>query len=308
MRRARIGAARIVGARIVGAALGALAALGACDGASPDPGLGLWLQVQGAQHRPGPFPADEGGPAAIDVQTRHGQILIDRINEPLDATLDPAAHAAVIGIAGSPGTWLVRAGAPDSDTPGLPSAKAVFGVADGFPPGPFTLVVAASDADGRFGAPATTEIVALHEVPPAEPLAIGLLWDGAADLDIHVVDPLGGEAWSDDPNTYVPPPPGEPIDPEEYKRHGILDRDANQSCRRDGRPAEYVIWRLLPPPGEYVVRVDARAMCGDAIAHWSVVAYRMGELIGAARGASTEGDVLLPHGAGAGVLALRFAL
>jgi len=280
----------------------------ACDGASPDPGLGAWLQVQGAQYRPGPFPADAGGPPAIDVQTRHGQILIDRLDEPLDATLDPAAGAAVIGIAGSEGAWIIRAGAPDFDTPGLPSAKAVFGVAEGFPPGPFTLQVAASDADGRFGAPATAELIALHAAPPMEPLAIGLVWDGAADLDVHVVDPLGGEAWSDDPNTYVPPPPGDPIDPEEYKRHGILDRDANKDCHRDGHPAEHVIWTQPPPAGAYVVRVDARAMCGDAIVHWSVVAYRDGEPIGAARGASTPSDTELPHGAGAGVLALRFSL
>jgi hypothetical protein len=289
-------------------AVAATLGLAACDGASPDPGLGAWLQVAGAQYRPGPLPADEGGPPAIDVQTRHGQIVIDRLDEPLDATLDAAARAAVIGVAGGDGAWLVRAGAPDADTPGLPSAKAVFGVAEGFPPGPFTLQVAASDELGRFGAPATIELVALHEMPPAAPLAIGLAWDGAADLDIHVVDPLGGEAWSDDPNTYVPPPPGEPIDPEEYKRHGILDRDANMDCHRDGRPSEYVIWSVAPPPGEYVVRVDARQMCGDAIAHWAVAAYQDGALIGAARGASTPDDTLLPHGAGAGALALRFSL
>ena len=30
-------------------------------------------------------------------------------------------------------------------------------------------------------------------------------WDGAADLDLHVVDPLGGEAWSGNPNT-IPTP------------------------------------------------------------------------------------------------------
>jgi hypothetical protein len=289
-----------------GLALAAGLALGACDGASPDPGLTFQLQVAGAQYRPGPFPGDAGGPAAIDVQTRHAQLLIDRIAEPLDATLEAPARAAAIGIEGADGAWIVRAGPPDGGTPGLPSAKAVFGVAADFPPGPFTLKVAASDAEGRFGAPATTELMALHAPPPEGMLAIGLVWDGAADLDLHVVDPLGGEAWSDDPNTYVPPPPGEPADPEEYKRHGILDRDANQDCRRDGRPSEYVVWAMAPPPGEYIVRVDARAMCGDAIAHWAVAAYRGSEVIAAVRGVSVPEDVLLPHGAGAGVLALRF--
>jgi hypothetical protein len=306
MRRAC--SARRGGALVAAALVAPLAApLAACDGASPDPGLGAWLQVAGAQYRPGPFPADAGGPPALDVLTRRGQILIDRLDEPIDATLTAGARAAAIGIAGSDGAWIVRASAPDSDTPGLPSAKAVFGVAEGFPPGPFTLVVAASDEGGRFGAPASAELLALHADAPAAPLAIGLVWDGAADLDLHVVDPLGGEAWSDDPNTYVPPPPGEPIDPEEYKRHGILDRDANQNCRRDGRPSEHVIWTVPPPPGEYVVRVDARSMCGDAAAYWSVVAYRGGEPIASVRGTSVPEDTALPHGAGAGLLALRFS-
>lgn len=299
------------GARVTAALAACAVALAACDGASPDPGLAQWLHVEsstGAQFRPGPFPADTGGPAALDALTRHSMIIIDQLDEPIDATLDGPARAAVVGIEGSAGTWIIRAGAPDSDTPGLPSAKAVFGVTAGFPPGPFTLKIAASDDAGRFGPAATAEMMALLEPPPTGTLAIGLVWDGAADLDLHVVDALGGEAWSDDPNTYTPPPPGEPIDPEEYKRHGILDRDANQDCRRDGRPSEYVLWTIEPPPGEYLVRVDARAMCGDAIAHWAVAAYRAGELVGAARGASTAEDVVQPHGAGAGVLALRFSL
>jgi hypothetical protein len=285
----------------------ALATLGlACVGASPDPGLHLALQVAGAQYRPGPFPADAGGPATIDIKTAHGLLLINQLTEPLNATLEGPATGAAIGIEGADGAWIVRAGPPDTDTPGLPSAKARFGVAADFPPGPFLLKVAASDAEGRFGPAATVDLTALHALPPAAPFAIGLVWDGAADLDLHVVDPLGGEAWSDDPNTFVEPPPGTPIDPEEYKRHGILDRDGNMDCRRDGQPAEYVIWMMAPPQGEYIARVDARSMCGDAIAHWTVAAYRDGERIAAARGVSVPEDTALPHGAGAGVLALRF--
>ena len=138
---------------------------------------------------------------------------------------------------------------------------------------------------------------------------IALVWHGRADLDVHVVDPLGGEAWSDDPNTYVPPRPGDPPDPPDaWRDHGILDHDGNKDCRRDANPAEHVIWTVEPPAGEYVVRVDARAMCGDASAAWFVAAYRNGELIGAARGVAIPDDTLLPHGAGAGGRALRFAL
>lgn len=285
-----------------------LALAGCQDGASPDPGLGAMLQVSGAQFRPGPFPEDRGGPAAIALATRHAQIVIDRLDEQLDGTLEGPAHAAAIGIAGADGAWIVPAGPPALDTPGLPSATALFGVAADFPAGPFTLQIAASDADGRFGPPATTQLIANPEDPPSGELVIALRWDGAADLDLHVVDALGGEAWADDPNTFEPPPPGTPVDPFEYEKHGILDHDGNKGCVREGRPSEHVIWRHPPPPGDYVVRVDARSMCGDASAHWYVAAYRGGELLGAARGISTPADVLEPHGRGAGVLALRFAL
>jgi hypothetical protein len=137
---------------------------------------------------------------------------------------------------------------------------------------------------------------------------ISLVWDGRADLDLHVVDAEGGEAWSDKVNTMKPPVPGEPVDPLEFQKHGILDHDGNKACRRDGRPNENVIWTMPPPAGNYVVRVDTRAMCGAPAAAWYVAAYRNGELIGAARGLSSPDDTLAPHGAGAGVTALRFSL
>lgn len=283
-------------------------AIAGCNAASPDPGLGARLHVQGAQFRPGPFPANDGGPATLSITSHHSEITIGRLGEPLRGVLELSARGAVIGIDGSEGSWLIAAGVPDLDTPGLATARALFGVTDEFPAGPFRLVVAASDDHGHFGASAATVIVANDEPPPTGELVIGLAWDSAADLDLHVVDALGGEAWSDDPNTSQPPPPGEPVDPTAHLSGGILDHDGNKDCRRDGRPSEHVIWTAPPPSGEYIVRVDASSMCGDASAAWYVAAYRRGELIGAARGVSTGDDVLQPHGRGAGTLALRFSL
>lgn len=285
-----------------------LLALAACDAASPDPGLGALLQVEGAQYRPGAFPDEDGGPAALQVTTRHSAITIGHLDESLSGVLEPTARGVVIGIDGADGTWLLPAGVPELDTPGYASARAVFGVGDEFPAGPFVLRLAASDEHGRFGASATTMLVANEEPPPEGELVVGLTWDSAADLDLHVVDPLGGEAWSDDPNTWEPPPPGEPVDPEAYKTGGILDHDGNKACRRDGRPREHVIWSMPPPAGDYIVRVDARSTCGDASAAWYVAVYRSGDVLAAARGVSTPADVLEPHGQGAGTLALRFSL
>ncbi|HLL22355.1 MAG TPA: hypothetical protein VK427_09500 [Kofleriaceae bacterium] len=289
-----------------------LLVLTACDAASPDPGRTAELQVEGAQFRPGAFPRADGGPATLALSTRSSMLIVDRFDGQLRGILEPHARAAAIGIAGDDDAWIVVAGPPDLDSPGQPTAKASFGLAASFPAGPFTLQLAAADEHGRFGEPQTTTVVALDELPPAGELVVGLYWEGRADLDLHVVDPLGGEAWSDDPNTYVPPPPGTPVDPEAYKAGGILDRDGNKDCRRDGRPREHVIWRRPPPTGNYVVRVDARAMCGDEIASWYAVAMRGGEVLGQARGIATRDDVLVDQDtngrAGAGVHAFGFTL
>jgi hypothetical protein len=287
-------------------------ALAACTGVSPDPGLTAQLQVPGAQFRPGPFPGDEGGPATLGLGTTHAMMLIGRFLESFDGTLEPSAHAAVFGIEGADDAWLVVAGAPDFDTPGSPSAKARFGLAADFPPGPVTFVMAAADADGRFGAPAYREVIAAVEPPPDGELVIELAWQGRADLDLHVVDALGGEGFSDDPNTFDPPI-GEPVDPVEFRNHGILDHDGNKDCRRDAHPSEHFIWTVPPPAGDYVVRVDTPAMCGDPSAVWYVAAYRKQPdgtlvLLGSATGVSTQDDTLHPRGRGAGVTALRFAL
>ncbi|MDB4963054.1 MAG: hypothetical protein JWP01_3053 [Myxococcales bacterium] len=288
----------------------ALLALAGCEAASSDPGYAALLQVADAQFRPGGMPPDRGGPAALVVSTQHARIPIGSVDEQIRGVLDPSARVAVIGIDGVEGTWLVPAGVADLDTPGQPTAKARIGVAPEFPPGPFTLVVTASDEHGRFGAPATVELIADEVPPPTGELVIALVWDGPADLDLHVVEPDGGEAWSDKPNTMRPPAPGTPVDPAEYLKHGILDHDGNKDCHREGMPREHVIWQMPPPGGEYLVRVDTPSLCGAASAAWYVAVYRAGDPdpIAAARGISTPADVLEPRGAGAGVLALRFSL
>lgn len=298
-------------------AVALLALLGACDAASSDPALDAIFRVESGQFREGPFPADEGGPATVAVATLSTRVEIAARTEQVRGVLEPTARAAVIGIEGFEGTWLVPAGVPGLDTPGFPVATAVFRLTEDFEPGPFVMQVAAADETGRFGPLGSTMLVAAERPPPTGELVIALSWSGAADLDLHVVAPDGGEAWSGKPNTMKPPVPGEPVDPEEYKKHGRLDHDGNQDCRREPSPNENVIWTMPPPAGEYIVRVDARSMCGAPNASWTVAVYRNDVLIegAAVRGLSTQADVVrlpLPpaqwHGAGAGAFALRFAL
>lgn len=285
----------------------------ACGGTSSDPGLTAMLQVERAQFRPGTFPADSGGPATLALQSQHAAITIGELGESVRGTLGLGGRAAAIGVVGFADAWLVVAGPGELDTPDNPSARARIGVADPFPPGPFTLIMAAADERGAFGPPTTLDLVAEPTPPPDGELVIELVWESAADLDLHVVEPgpNGGEAYSGDPNTFDPPP-GEPVDPLEFRRHGILDRDGNKACRRDGRPSEHVIWSEPAPSGDYIVRVDTPSLCGDPSAAWHVAAYRKHNgvvtLVAAARGVAVADDVVQPRGRGAGVLALRFTL
>ena len=94
-----------------------LVVVAGCTAASPDPGLGALLQVQGAQYRPGAFPADDGGPAALAVVTAHAAIPIGTFRERIDGTLEAAARSTVIGIDGFDDTWLVPAALRTSTRP-----------------------------------------------------------------------------------------------------------------------------------------------------------------------------------------------
>jgi hypothetical protein len=294
----------------VRAILAFLFALAGCDGASSDPGYDAWLQLPEAQWRPGELPADEGGPAVLGVQTTRGVLQIGSVRERLRGQLGARARAFAIGLAGDHGTWLLPAEPPTSEVPDAPSFDVRAQLALDLPAGPIELVVVAFDEQGRAGPVYRTERIAVIEEPPAGQLVFELTWDGPADLDLHVVDALGGEAWSGDPNTWQAPPPGEPFAPDAWKSGGILTQDGNAACRRDTHPREHVVWQLPPPAGRYLVRVDARSMCGAISAGWRVAAYRGAEreLLGAARGTSLLDDTLVEHGRGAGVLALELMI
>jgi hypothetical protein len=288
--------------------------------ASSDPGLGTAIRVDGAQFRPGEFPGSTGGPPVLSLATAHAMVVIDEDRERIHGVLDPAAQAAVVGVAGARGAWIVPAGPPDIDTPTDASLHAVFGVTDALGPGPFALEVAAVDASGRIGDPQRVDLVAADSPPPDGDLVVSLEWTGAADLDLHVIDPTGSEVWVGHPNTWQAPPPGTPGgDPCAFLSGGILDQDANAGCTRDDRPREDVIWKTrmcttnqvapIIPPGSYTVRVEARSLCGDASAAWAVSVQHELDVLGGARGIATPDDATYaPHGRGAGTTAVQFSL
>ncbi len=279
-------------------------ALAGCDAASSELGRDALLQVDGAQWRPGPAPTARGGPTVEAVTVVRTQLLRDTDGQRISGALGGGATAVWIGLDGDDGGWIVTAGPPSIDTPSLPSFAATIAIAAAVPLGPASVRFLAIDGGSRPG-PAAVETFLVEDLPPPSgELVVALGWDGPADLDLHVVAPDGGEAWSGDPNTWEPPPPGTPIDPDAWRGGGLLDRDANAACRRDARPREHVIWTRPPPSGRYLVRVDARSLCGAASAYFYAALYRGDLLIASGEGLATPDDVLQPHGAGSGITVL----
>jgi hypothetical protein len=183
--------------------------------------------------------------------------------------------------------------------------------------GPHPLQVAAIDAGGRFGPPSMLTLTARpHEVDLTEThLVVSLSWDTEADLDLHVVVPTSPPitVWSKHPSSYVPPGPGDPVDPDAVDAAGALDVDSNSQCQIDGRREENVVWRgalAVPPAGTYAVRVDTFSLCGAPTAHWFVDVFRDGDptSLAHAEGTVVDSDTRGAHVAGSGARALTFDL
>jgi uncharacterized protein YfaP (DUF2135 family) len=176
------------------------------------------------------------------------------------------------------------------------------------PAGPYDLLVRAVDEAGHFGPPSRHTLAAEGPPLPEGALVISLRWDREADLDLHVVDPGGVEIYKGNINSYEPPPPGQPMDPNAWQAGALLDFDSNADCVIDGRRQENVVWKNAPPPGHYLVRVDTFSLCRESFANWTVDVRANGALIARATGESLPTDEETPHDRGAGVLAVAFDL
>jgi uncharacterized protein YfaP (DUF2135 family) len=79
---------------------------------------------------------------------------------------------------------------------------------------------------------------------------VNITWNSTADVDLYVVDPLGEEIYYGDRGSVS---------------GGILDIDSNAACGSDGPRAENIFWPfgVVPPRGEYTVRVNYWSACGE---------------------------------------------
>lgn len=116
---------------------------------------------------------------------------------------------------------------------------------------------------------------------------VSVSWDSATDVDLHVVEPGGGE------EIYF----GNTAS----ASGGLLDLDSNAGCSIDSINNENITWPVgTAPEGEYVVRVNFWSDCDTAGANYTVTtnvcgetktfpgSFSQGESTGGGLGAGTE--------------------
>jgi len=276
------------------------------EGASSDPALASRMRILQAQFVEGATPAAFAGPEIAALELLSTTIWPGYADKPLRGVLGATATAAALALSGDAGFWLVPAGAPDVSTPTLPTFRCNAAFSRSLPEPAYTLEVRAVDAHGQFGPPQRQTLTVLPIAPAravAGELNVTLTWDSDADLDLHVLDPLGNEIFHGAPSSVDPFTSGS-----SSESVGILDVDSNADCADDQLRQEDVVWAQEPPAGRYSVRVDTTSLCGSAIAHWRVQVTLHGAALVAAQGISLDSDTWGPHDRGAGVLAIGFTV
>jgi hypothetical protein len=300
-----------------------------CEGASADNGLTARLRLTGAQFVPGalqPAP-DATGPVAM-ASPSVAKLYPGVQNIPLGGSV-AGGTSVLLGFANDTGYWIVPAPLLDvTSTPDNPvyTFSTRMALSPDTPMGMETLIVRGVDAAGNVGPSQQGNIMVAAPVPPGA-MVITLEWDTNADLDLHAVVPLDTtvtlppgvdppasgtiEVWAKSPLALPPNPRGyDTMDPA-VKGVGHLDFDSNSNCQIDGRRQENIVFASHPPAGEYIVRVDAFSMCGQASAQWTVSVSGNDDTLtlpNPATWQATDTDTRGAHGLGAGRLALDFHL
>jgi hypothetical protein len=263
------------------------------------------MQVSGAQFVPGALPAEADGPRVESLELQSNSIWPGYPSKQVKGSLDEGSAAAILFLVGDSGYWILPAAAPDVAAPALPTFRAVVSFSETLPQGSYQMETHSVDANGALGPPLFHELTAIarpgaNRTPAV--LAVTLTWDTESDLDLHVVDPLENEIYHAAPTSLDGFTPGA----ETSKSYGLLEADSNANCVIDGLRREQVTWSPSAPSGSYLVRVDAKSLCKEAIAHFSVEVSTLGRTLTTVSGVLLDADTAMPHDRGAGVLALRF--
>lgn len=182
-----------------------------------------------------------------------------------DATIASAYRSALTTSDGRQGTWSdIDFGLPAGLT--LASSGSITGIPQG-PVGDYPVLVEFVDASGK----AATTTVWIRVQPTTSlgggDIQVTLRWSGAADLDLHTVDPSGQHIYYGNSTS---------------ASGGQLDHDANAGCNGpadDDNPVENIYWPTgTAPNGSYQAWVSVWSTCGAPV-DWHLTVRRNGALI-----------------------------
>jgi hypothetical protein len=260
---------------------------------------------------------------AVTVSQFRGVAFPGATNKVLAGSVQPPGRSVAVGLSDDDGYWILPAPGMDEQTGGndLQFSTTVSFASD-IGAGRHDLVLRAVLADGQMGPALIQPVMITNFTDITGTLQIRLSWDTNADLDLHVIVPVVQpdppdpkvaatiEVWVNQPSSLPQRPVFNPYTPEELAAGGLLDHDSNASCVIDGRRQENVVWGGAPPPGNYIVRVDATSLCGEIDAQWQVDVFLGGDPlpVHTALGEAIDSDTRFSHGQGAGVEALEFSI
>lgn len=259
-----------------------------CSGVAADPGTDALIRVQGGSWMRGPFPASSGGPEVLGAYLGQTRLRPGQRDKGYSGVTEAHATAVLVALEGDLGYFRVPVGlAPEVDR-GL-GFTANFSLSPSVEFGEHTLLTAAVDERGLVGAPLLVEFSVSSGTNPDDVLSVHLNWAGPADLDLHLVVPDGSEIFAGDPVYRV-----------NGERLGALDFDSNADCVFDGRGAEVIAFSDFAPPGQYIVRVETRSLCGEESAPFQVKAFGEDGQVVNVEGIALPSDTRFSGGRGSG--------
>lgn len=233
-------------------------------------GLEEPIRVHGAQFFEGELPAEGDGPKVVTVDSPNNKLPQGFLGKSYEGNVTKGAWSIAFKLAGhGAGYWLVPVGFPDPITDGELRWDAKLDLAANAPVGKQTVEIEAFDESGKPGPRFKQDLEILPSVPKGRAVIV-LRWDSAADLDLVVINPSGKVSDPKHPTSVDDPDAG--IAPA-----GVIDRDSNGACVRDGYQQEAMVFRDQVPPGTYEVYVRMFAGCGAAAANFTATVYVDGE-------------------------------
>jgi hypothetical protein len=304
----------------------ALAGLGCDAGVRGRTGLDHMLRLSnatfvGEELSPAADPTVVNGPV-VAVNNFHGIAFPGATNKVLAGSVQPPGRSVAVGLADDDAYWIVPAPGIDQQLGNDLLFSTSVSFSSDISAGRHDLVLRAILADGRMGPALIQPVMITNFTDISGALQVRLSWDTNADLDLHVIAPVVQsdppdpkapatiEVWVNQPSSLPQRQVFNPYSPEELAAGGLLDHDSNASCVIDGRRQENVVWGGPPPPGSYIVRVDAVSLCGEIDAQWQVDVFLGGDPlpVHTALGEAIDSDTRFSHGQGAGVQALEFSI